>query len=461
MTGEVQGRAPRSYREFNLRFSAFNPADGSFKVWVEGQAPGGAMSPDEAVQRNYDAKAFWTNPAMGIGGPLGNLEKRRLDEAGILQFGVQLAALALPEGEIRSLFERSLAALGAVEGLRLRLRIDALPLAQLPWEFLALPESGSQPQPRDFLALRDEISIVRSDTVKAPPPKRLKQPVARIAGIFSSPDGQPELTVDNDRELIEAAISRINAQAKQKLLEPLWVTRPATVHAVEQAFAGQRADIFHFAGHGVFDPVVQVGKLLLEKGDYSVEEYSAAQLASLLHTMDVRLAVLGACQTGRRDGQNPWGGIAPALVLAQIPAVIANQFIIDTTNAERLVETVYPLVLGGFSVDEAVAAARGVIFRSSGLAQRDWGSVVHYLGPEDGILFDASQPDNITEDGKSVFFDMAVKVRDIMASKATIADLEHMPDKGIKFTFTGRDVKKEVNDITFLRYGKNTPEEDD
>jgi hypothetical protein len=156
------------------------------------------------------------------------------------------------------------------------------------------------------------------------------------------------------------------------------------------------AEIFHYAGHGEYAGDIEQGILLLEDQERLRIDYPADSLASLLSAAGVRLAVLGACDSGRRSGKNPWGGIAPVLAQAGIPAVIASQFKIETTNAERLVETVFPRIMSGFSVDEAVSAARGVLFRAnqqgeepqSGLKQRDWAALVLYLSAEDGVLFD-------------------------------------------------------------------------
>jgi hypothetical protein len=414
------------------------------------------MTPDDAIQRVYNPNIFWDDPQQGIGGPLGSLDRRRLTDDKLQEFGVLLADLALPAGKVRALFENSLASLQAGEGLRLRLHIDAAPLAQLPWEFIALPQAAGKAMPGDFLALREEISIVRSDTVPAPPRKRLERPKARIVGVLSSPDGEQELKVENDKALIQEAVRKINEQVGKEVIETVWAARPATKAAIEKALA-EPADIFHFAGHGVYDPFKGEGLILLEQGDYRREDYSSAQLASLLRSRDIRLAVLGACETGRRNGQNAWSGVAPALAMAQIPAILANQFAIDTTNAERLIETVYPLILGGFSVDEAVALARGVIYRANGLQQRDWGGLVCYLAPEDGVLFDTSQPEEAGGQVSRAFYSVAITVRDVIRSQLTGAKFDEMPAKDVDVKIRANDVK-DGSVVTGVQIGKFPPQ---
>ena len=53
----------------------------SSKVWVEGLAPGGTMRPDHAIERVYDPKVFWDDPAHGVGGLLDDLERVLVDIA--------------------------------------------------------------------------------------------------------------------------------------------------------------------------------------------------------------------------------------------------------------------------------------------------------------------------------------------------------------------------------------------
>src|SRR5512142_1321822 len=116
---------PLSYRDFDLRFSGYNAADGSFKVWVEGSM----MRPDDAVTRTYLPADFWDDTNAFAGGLLGLVEGRRfLTREHLFQLGQRLYDLALPQGTVRDLFTQSRAALKEGEGLRLRLHIDPAPL---------------------------------------------------------------------------------------------------------------------------------------------------------------------------------------------------------------------------------------------------------------------------------------------------------------------------------------------
>ena len=107
-------RAPIAYTDINIRLSGYKEVTdgGNFRVWVEGQAPGGAMRPDDASQCFFQPDRFWRDPQTGSGGLVGMLERRRLDEPDLYRLGRLLADLALPEGRVRDLFKLSLARLG-------------------------------------------------------------------------------------------------------------------------------------------------------------------------------------------------------------------------------------------------------------------------------------------------------------------------------------------------------------
>ena len=292
------------------------------------------MRPDEAAVCVYDSKAFWKDPARGRGGLMGSLEKRRVGRDDLFKLGEMLSELALPKGSLRSLFDKSVARLKEGEGLRLRLRIDPVVLVHLPWEYMALSETSGEEQATDFLALRPEISIVRSDTVEAAKRSLPNRAVARVVGVLSSPDEMDDLDVEEDQAAINEAVQALNEKVGEVLVEVVWAKRPATRQALKEALA-DGADIFHFAGHADFDQFSQKGQIVLEKDDYTADLYSGEQLAQLLRGAGVRLVNLGACNTGRRDGQNVWSGVAPALTRQKIPAVIANQFKIKDKSSSN------------------------------------------------------------------------------------------------------------------------------
>jgi hypothetical protein len=443
---EITEKQPRTYHDFNVRFSRYSEANHTFKVWVEGQTPGGAMRPDNAVQRTYDPNVFWDSPASGIGGLLDGLERRNLTREELFKLGMLLADLALPEGEVRQLFDKSLDAVRTSgQGLRVRLRIDPVALVHLPWEFMTLPQASGEPKDTDFLALRREVSIVRTDTVEAAHHALPNRAVARVVAVLSNPTDQRDLEVDEDKEAIHQAVQALNQAVGKDLIEVNWGKRPATRMALEQALDGG-ADIFHYGGHAIFDPIRKEGKIILERDDNKSDFYSSEQLAQLLRGAEVRLAVLGACETGRRDGQNVWSGVAPALTRENIPAVIANQFKIKDDNAILIASKIYHRVLAGYTVDEALYEARQAIYQHKDLINRDWGVPVLYLLDKSGVLFPSPKADAGHKPAEGPFVDVANtfgevegKVVDIEIGKVTrghirIRDAVDKVPKGGEFT---------------------------
>ena len=85
-----------------------------------------------------------------------------------------------------------------------------------------------------------------------------------------------------------------------------------------EAAVSEGMHVFHFAGHGEFTPkqgatfktVAGDGHIVIFDDDRKPLKFSVAALAQNLTGGGIRLAVLGACETGRRDGESAWSGIA-------------------------------------------------------------------------------------------------------------------------------------------------------
>ena len=156
--------------------------------------------------------------------------------------------------------------------------------------------------------------------------------------------------------------------------------------------------MFHFAGHGQFDgPLASVIGGAEGKGNLVMLEIrghirrkrlvSAETLAMNLNGRGIRLAVLGACNSGRRDAINAWTGVAPALIKkASIPAVVGMQYTIQDHNTIAFTRRFYRALAAGQSIDAAVSDGR-IAIASASESDRDWGVPVLYLRTDDGVLF--------------------------------------------------------------------------
>lgn len=377
-------RTPLRYRDLNVRLAFHDVTSGTFKVWVEGEGTGGAMRPDDATVCTYDPKAFWDNPDQGVGGLLGKLDRRRLTPEDLFRLGTLLADLALPHGPVRDRFRNGLTARPENEGLRLRLHVDSAALSELPWEIMAVRREAGEPREADFLALRREISIVRTESTEDVPRIPPDRDRARMVVALSLPEDQENLYIDRDKRAIERAVTALNLAAPDSI-EVTWVENPATREQLAEALR-DGADVFQYSGHATFE-LEGKGKLVLEKADGTSDYYEAGLLAQRVRGSGVRLAILNACATGRRNGRSVWGGVAPALAGEGVPAVVANQFDIEDDNATLAAEAIYPHLLGGYSVDETVFEARTAMLQARGLENRDWAAPVLYLRDRTGVLF--------------------------------------------------------------------------
>jgi hypothetical protein len=234
------------------------------------------------------------------------------------------------------------------------------------------------------------VAIVRHEALAAPDSLPPTSGVLKVVAALASAEGLPPLDLAREQADLQQAF------AGQAGIAPVFLS-DATLDELQAAIPG--AAIFHFAGHGVFDrqmgdlpgTYTGIGKLALY--DQMVD---AEQLGINLRGNGVRLAVLGGCETGRRDGVSVWSGVAPALVKQQLPAVVANQLPISDACAIAFSKQLYGALVGGLSIERAVAAGRIAAYNADP-SGRDWGVAVLYLRDADGILFGGSADGQVRE----------------------------------------------------------------
>jgi CHAT domain-containing protein len=166
------------------------------------------------------------------------------------------------------------------------------------------------------------------------------------------------------------------------------------------ADAGKRFDMFHFAGHGKM--TAEGGSLLLERADHRADAMSAEQLALTLRARGVRLAVLGACESGRRDNGRVWSGVAPALMKLGIGAAVAYQFPITDESAIVFAGRFYRAIAAGLGPDEAVSAGRLALMTAARGMDAEWGIPALYMRESDGKVFPELADDAALEPERKV-----------------------------------------------------------
>ena len=380
---------PRSavhhYENFDLELHDYSTESGRerFRVRVR-ESPAGEQRPDEAEIVELP---------VGLRDQAKLLETRDLDLDGLIQLGEDLAAAILPL-RARDLYNRSLDRLEDDKGLRLSLRLGAWALASLPWEYAYLSSRDTPRDQRDstgFLCLNRRISLVRFEILSQARSSLdpLDGASIRVVALMAEAEGHAGLNLAGEAEAVQQAVRDLPGVELD--------LRPEATRETLQAALDQTAHIVHFAGHGRFD--VQMGEsygttegrgFLLLEGEGG--ELSAEEVAMNLRGSGVRLVVLAACEGGRVDGVQAWSGVAPALVRAGTPAVVAMQYRVRDDKAIAFSRRFYQSLVSGGSVDAAVTAGRLAMFDSEEAYGRDWGAPVLYLNAKEGELFPTEQP---------------------------------------------------------------------
>lgn len=387
------------YQNFTLRLRDLadgSAADRAFKVEVI-DSPVGQMR--EAATVSYRAAEFTS--------ALNRLERKRIKQAELITLGEALAKLLFPE-QIREMLRASMARLGQEERLRLRLTINDPILVNLPWEYAYLDRSFRGQDEREkglngFLALDPQISLVRHEALEHPVAAITAPPPLKLVVGLASPTDVEHLDLEQERDYIVDALSQVDGITAD-------IVEHLTVAKFEQSIQG--AQIFHFAGHGTFarqsdsaeatrhakvvaihkeenatgghrDPV-GTGELLFEDDQGRSYLFAADKLAQNLST--ARLVVLGACESGRRDGINVWSGVAPALIRAGVPATVAMQYTVYDESAIAFSRRFYQAIGSGLSLDAAVSAGRLAVLNLEAPYDLDFGVPVFYLRATNSVV---------------------------------------------------------------------------
>ena len=290
-------------------------------------------------------------------------------------------------GKVRSLYDQSVGSTAAAPGRGLRIQLKLNPehpdlarLYSLPWELLYRPDT------QDFLSLSRMSPVVRYLDVSRPTsPLPLPSPL-RILVVIASPKGLPALDLRREKSNIEAAWGR------HKEVEVVFLPE-ATPGAIREELLDNQFHVLHFMGHGGFDPRTGEGVLFFAGPNGAALPVSGQALASKLKDFrSLRLVFLNACETARSAGEsvvNPFAGVASALVLGGIPAVLAMQFPISDQAAISFSKAFYQRLATGDPVDTAVAEGRQAV-HSADACSVEWATPVLFLRTPDGALFSRS-----------------------------------------------------------------------
>src|SRR3712207_4283142 len=235
------------------------------------------------------------------------------------------------------------------KGLRLKLRIQPSELAVLPWEFLYDAERDRYP------SLSSNTPLVRYLDLPQPVEPLRVSPPLRVLGMVTSPLGLDPLDVEHEKRLVEEAIRGLREGGSVELT---WLGGQ-TWRDLQRAMRRGPWHIFHFVGHGGFDPETEEGAIALTREAGHKDLLRATALARLLDDhFSLRLVFLNSCEGARSGEGDAFSSTAATLVRCGIPTVVAMQYEITDEAAIEFSRDFYEAVADGLPVDAAVAEAR-------------------------------------------------------------------------------------------------------
>jgi hypothetical protein len=257
---------------------------------------------------------------------------------------------------------------------RIRMRIDegAPELHQIPWELLRDIGDGT---PLDLAALEATPFSRYIAGTWIPGSPILQRPI-RVLVAMANPGG-----------LKDFGLAALDPDAEFKLLQEVCAGNtdielvrlkdPCTLASIDAALR-KGVHILHFIGHGRFHDGTSVLFLCDPQDNDKVALIKDSEIGALLarHLADaqsddkLRLVYLSSCQTASRSPADAFRGLAPTLIAAGVPAVLAMQDLIPINTATEFSRIFYRELLKHGQVDRASNAARSSVMsaRLSGTA---------------------------------------------------------------------------------------------
>ncbi|HYN90118.1 MAG TPA: CHAT domain-containing protein, partial [Ardenticatenaceae bacterium] len=221
--------------------------------------------------------------------------------------------------------------------LRLLLRPDpesVRPLLNLPWEYLHDED--------DFLALDWRTPLARLPWSLSTEPLPVLDEPLRLLVLIAAPHGLDQHQVLNtarEEDLVLAALGEARRAGRLQIE----FAPSGSLETLETALRDFDPHVLHFVGHGVFVDALDTGVLLMEQRDGRERQVPNAEFARLVErrARSLRLVFLSACQSAVAPRTGGYADLAPRLLAAGIPAVVAMQFSVLNRSAMEFGATFY------------------------------------------------------------------------------------------------------------------------
>jgi hypothetical protein len=248
---------------------------------------------------------------------------------------------AVTAGAVGDLFETMREEGGEDARYLLRLCIEDRELDLLPWE--ALYEDGGPRGGVRFLSTDPSYIIVRAplaETVSPAEPRPLDGPL-RILAVIPSGSG---LNVAREVKNLEDCVDRVRECV---VLERL--AGQVTPSRLRDKLRAGPWDVFHFIGHGQQSRTSGRTEVRLNSEESLDEDFwlDGESLAGLFKGSGLRLAVLNCCRAGTAVEGRRLSGVAPSLLSAGVPTVVAMRYEIGDREATAFARELYQELLAG------------------------------------------------------------------------------------------------------------------
>lgn len=285
-------------------------------------------------------------------------------------------------GDVEKKFEEALKSVPNGERLRVQLSFTekAAELAGLPWEYLYYPDTETRPG--FFLATDNELVLTRYMPLGVNrPPLEAEAGMLRILIVVSQPVALGPVAADQVIQEIQkvpsTAVDRLDQATLDNFLDELKSKKP---------------HVLHFIGHGRFNKADKKGEIALLEADGQTERWIGdKEFTEYFRQMGwtPRLVFLHLCEGATVDFNANFAGLAPQLIRANVPAVVAMQYPISNTAAIAFSKAFYGELAKRNPIDHAVQVARWKITTDipNAYDSRVFGTPVLYMQSRDGSIF--------------------------------------------------------------------------
>lgn len=251
---------------------------------------------------------------------------------------------------------------GQAPRCRMSLRIDedAPELHSIPWELLQDPDQGYSVGP---LAADADSPFARFLGGNWPVDEPILERPINVLIAIAGPDdlltfGLAAIDVALEQEVLSEAFSDLTAgQVNLHFLQ-----QPITLAKLEAALK-QGYHILHVVSHGTFSQRYGQARLFLADDNNDVHLIGGDEFVSLLDRLrqKPKLIFLASCQSASSDMANAFRGLAPGLIQAGIPAVVAMQDYVPIATVRAFTRAFYRSLFQFGQVDLACNEARSTL----------------------------------------------------------------------------------------------------